>query len=726
MASAVKKGGKINFAKVVAPAKEGKGDKECCEGVVKAVNFNTKATNDLGKTWNSIADILLETKDAQVEAFKKMTDGAKVDFVPTFNKAPGEGPIPDEGSGEGEEQESPGGGWLMNLLGVFKDIIVLAIAGPVMKWLSDPKNMKAIKNIVGALMKFFGFVAKFLTDRVINGLEGLRKMIEGNWWEKIVGLFQLVTNFAGLFLAIRWLKNPMKLVKDLKKLFKVFAKGLKMTSKKMIKRLGVIGLLIGAGLALKEGLKGDDEEEDGDEGGTFINGNKVSEEDSIKYSNLMDRIESLENDTEGEFDPKLYEQTVRQKEELEAKYPKIPKKAAGGWIHGPQSGYPVSLDGGRSTSFIGHGTEYVAQRSRGGFVVPFDTPATRKDSGLTGRRMRQASSAGYKVPGRSEGGPVNINNFFPEIKGYAEGGEMDMRQLVEAAGPSLLQFMKQHNELLDSDPEFYNQSTRLHMDRDGKMINFGRTIANMSEWAFNEGTKQIESNESIEPAIKKALLKKMDWVRQETLGNPNFKSDMAFNINKDIPGTAANRLYEKAKNSPGNIAIKAGIAPEEVARLWNRRGMDAGGIIQPTIQPVINLMSHGGVFNPVIPTPQPMFLGGQIKKAASGVKKLATGAWNKVSSTAQGVMTKATDAVRGMKGDSKKEKQKAAMEAIMKAQELAALEEAKIAQISASSMKQVSAAKGAAASKKPTVVGGGGKPSSSLVDQLQSYNSIWK
>ena len=39
--------------------------------------------------------------------------------------------------------------------------------------------------------------------------------------------------------------------------------------------------------------------------------------------------------------------------------------AKGGWIQGPQSGYPVSLDGGRSVSFIGHGTEYVAQRSAG-------------------------------------------------------------------------------------------------------------------------------------------------------------------------------------------------------------------------------------------------------------------------------------------------------------------------------------------------------------------------
>ena len=74
---------------------------------------------------------------------------------------------------------------------------------------------------------------------------------------------------------------------------------------------------------------------------------------------------------------------------------KVQEMAKGGWIHGPQSGYPVSLDGGRSVSFIGHGTEYVAQRSAGGFVIPFDTPDTRRDPGLTSRRLSEAQAGGY-------------------------------------------------------------------------------------------------------------------------------------------------------------------------------------------------------------------------------------------------------------------------------------------------------------------------------------------
>ena len=81
--------------------------------------------------------------------------------------------------------------------------------------------------------------------------------------------------------------------------------------------------------------------------------------------------------------------------------------AAGGWIRGPQSGYPVSLDGGRSTSFIGHGTEWVGRKAGGkAFVVPFDTPATRGNSALTGRRMGEAQRGGYGVPGHAAGGKV--------------------------------------------------------------------------------------------------------------------------------------------------------------------------------------------------------------------------------------------------------------------------------------------------------------------------------
>ena len=59
----------------------------------------------------------------------------------------------------------------------------------------------------------------------------------------------------------------------------------------------------------------------------------------------------------------------------------LPEFAKGGWISGPQSGYPVNITGGSKPDFIGHGTEYVARKADGGaFIVPFSTPRNQKQS----------------------------------------------------------------------------------------------------------------------------------------------------------------------------------------------------------------------------------------------------------------------------------------------------------------------------------------------------------
>ena len=93
-------------------------------------------------------------------------------------------------------------------------------------------------------------------------------------------------------------------------------------------------------------------------------------------------------------------------EESKASGGRLKSFAGGGWIQGPQTGYPVSLDGGKSTAFIGHGTEYVATKAEGGgvgpaFVIPFDTPATRGNPNLTERRTKEASNSGFFSQGGS-------------------------------------------------------------------------------------------------------------------------------------------------------------------------------------------------------------------------------------------------------------------------------------------------------------------------------------
>ena len=217
-----------------------------------------------------------------------------------------------------------------------------------------------------------------------------------------------------------------------------------------------------------------------------------------------------------------------------------------------------------------------------------------------------------------------------EAKAGQEWGEntQDLQKLV---APELIKFMETQNAAVDANPDAYG-GVKLKMDRDGKMPNFGEFIMNQGEVAFNQGVQQIQNNESMEPEVKEALLKKMLYIRSQSLDNPNFKGDIAFDINKDIPGTAANRLYIKAQNSPKNAAIMAGIDPAEVARLWNRRQMNKGGLVQHLNEGGLVQNVFGGaktMFNMLPQVKAAKFVGGKAKDMFSRGKEFVSNAFDK-------------------------------------------------------------------------------------------------
>ena len=217
-----------------------------------------------------------------------------------------------------------------------------------------------------------------------------------------------------------------------------------------------------------------------------------------------------------------------------------------------------------------------------------------------------------------------------QAKAGQEWGEntQDLQKLV---APELMKFMETQNAAVDANPDAFN-GVKLKMDRDGKMPNFGEFIMNQGEVAFNQGVQQIQNNESMEPEVKEALLEKMLYIRSESLDNPNFKGDIAFDINKDIPGTAANRLYIKAQNSPKNAAIMAGIDPAEVARLWNRRQMNKGGLVQHLNEGGLVQNMFGGaktMFNMLPQVKAAKFVGGKAKDMFSRGKEFVSNAFDK-------------------------------------------------------------------------------------------------
>ena len=102
----------------------------------------------------------------------------------------------------------------------------------------------------------------------------------------------------------------------------------------------------------------------------------------------------------------------------------LKKASRGGIIQGPQSGYPVSMDG-KNVDFIGHGTEEVRTKEdgSGAFIVPIDTPDTRKDPKLMERRQKEADAMGFKgfsVGGLLKGKEYTYSGGF--LRSFSAGG----------------------------------------------------------------------------------------------------------------------------------------------------------------------------------------------------------------------------------------------------------------------------------------------------------------
>jgi len=352
--TSVKKSAKINFYKFVAVqeprAIRGAGKPVSAKDINQlhiGINNVTNGINNLGATVNSIAKLLQDFSASQAALLKNMKLSA-VSFKPVYNTSASGGPKMDLKEGEIPETEQPG--FLEAIFNLFKDFVLLAIGIPVMKWLSDEKNREKVKQTVETLLKFFEWISDFVSDRMVGFVDNLYELFRDDktWFEKIPNIFGALVNFAGLFLAIRWLANPLNIIKDFRSVLGLFTKNLQDSKGKLSRRargLGALGF-IAAGVT-----------------GVVMATRAATSEPEM------------------------------------AKGGKLPRRKSGGFISGPQSGYPVSLDGGNSTAFIGHGLEYVAGRASGGFVIPIDTPATKRDSGLMGKRINEALMGGYDLGG---------------------------------------------------------------------------------------------------------------------------------------------------------------------------------------------------------------------------------------------------------------------------------------------------------------------------------------
>lgn len=290
---------------------------------------------------------------------------------------------------------------IMKLIqGVFKSLVLFKL----LDWIKNPENRKkliSIFNSIKEMIKFFVRITDFLVEFGLSGLtDFLRNPIS---FKGIFGLVKFLTVLGAIFAPVALAKFGLALGGKILKL--VAGGGLKKALMGLFRGIG--GMIKGLLAFVKgRGL-----------GKLLLVGAAVGT--GMLIANAMDDSGGDEEEEDVELESNVQTPDLTGTEEKKATGGPLKKFAAGGgWIQGPQSGYPVSLTG-RGVDFIGHGTEYVATKKAAGggvgsaFVVPFDTPATRGNPGLTDMRLAEASRSGFGLPGPyAKGGPVKLPEFF--------------------------------------------------------------------------------------------------------------------------------------------------------------------------------------------------------------------------------------------------------------------------------------------------------------------------
>ena len=439
-ATGVKKGSKLNFYKFV-DTEEPKGKGSNPFGATTHFNNNTTALNQIGESVNGLISMVAELKQLELARLEQMNKNK-----PT----PEPEPKDDKKKGVGnplvnfaKNASKKGGDFLSGILGMLGNMLKMFIAIPALMWLADPANKEKLITVIKVLSKVGKFIFDFMKFGVMSLMDGLYNMFksDGSVFDRILGFGKALIGFSTVFLGIRWLKNPFKLIKDIMSVVP-----------KLIKF--VTTLIAGKGKQKGKGL---------------VNLGK----------NLI----------------------MGKRGKAAGGYVSLKKAASGGWISGPQTGYPVSLDGGMTTSFIGHGTEYVSQKADGGaFVVPFDTPATRRTPSLTNTRMKEAKRLGF-----ADGGLLNItpptfntnnnnnatfnnntsNTTTNNISQYSKGGDISQK------------FLNNSQTSIDNTTNEYTKSgeiTDKFLDNSKTFINEyskgGRTLINNRTSTNNTTTNQ--------------------------------------------------------------------------------------------------------------------------------------------------------------------------------------------------------------------------------------------
>ena len=342
----------VSFGRGMSAAARGEQKKQS-----KVFATQLQAINNIGLSLNGISKTLdsiraLKLKRLKAEEKRRLKDSFQARYTETQKL---KGSFKFSSGVLGRVAPDFFGGLLGFLGGLFKYLVLK----PILEWLADDKNQQKVISILEGLKKVVDFFSWLVKSAVVTFIDGMYDLLrdDATPWERLTGFLKAFGVIGAAFLGMNFLLRPGKTLAAFKNVFTNFNKNLETRHKKLKTAAGKSGPV-----------------------GTTGGGKK----------------------------PVKTKPVPRQKPRL-GRFGRFGRfgRSQGGYIDGPMGGYPVTLDG-RGVDFIGHGREFVAQKPGGdAFVIPFETPDTIKDPGLTGKRISQALKGGFNLKEMSSGGWIN-------------------------------------------------------------------------------------------------------------------------------------------------------------------------------------------------------------------------------------------------------------------------------------------------------------------------------
>ena len=197
------------------------------QGIKLSIDNSTKGLIKNNKLINdSIKGLASEDRKRKIAAVKQQRQASRESRIAASRARLGgrEGDLEAKRAGpvtDGSTDTSPegGGGFFAGIIKFLKTLVLYG----ALSWLSNPKNAKMAVDFLKVLVKVGKAIYKFVEFGVISALEGFSNVFgsDSSLLDRLKGFLQFAVGIFSLFLVNRYLKNPFKIIKDVKRIFRV-------------------------------------------------------------------------------------------------------------------------------------------------------------------------------------------------------------------------------------------------------------------------------------------------------------------------------------------------------------------------------------------------------------------------------------------------------------------------------------------------------------------------